>query len=168
MIYCINCTHPNPDTAEVCEICGASLISDYGSYASFAAAMQAKKQTVNTKNFNCFRGFVQHSAPKNMRVLLLVCFVFCCVCFGLSLILSANTNVYGLADLVFMFIISVVMYITKSRTCAVILLAYSILSSLLCIFAAGNFVCTPWIAAGVFSEILFFKLNRAYKEAIAK
>lgn len=167
MIYCINCTHPNSDTAEVCEICGASLISDYGSYASFAAAMQAKKQTVNTKNFNCFRGFAQHSAPKNMRVLLLVCLCLCCVCFVLSLMLSIGSNLYGIADLIFMLIISVIMYIAKSRACAVILLVYSILSSLLGIFAVGNFVCTPWIAAGVFSEILFFKLNRDYKKAIS-
>ena len=122
-------------------------------------------QHVRALGFPRFKNFVKNDAPKGLRKLHLINLIVCCVCLVLSFVITAMESFDNIADIIAMGLTVLVMYLVKSRACAVILLIYSVLASLYSYAALDKlFACIPMILAGILSTITFLCLNRAYKK----
>ena len=111
-----------------------------------------------------FKNFVKNDAPDTLRKLLLIDLIVCCACIAAASFMAVMAGYYGLADAVAMALTILVMFLVKSRACAVILLVYSVLSSVYGFFIDNSFACFPMVIAGILSTVTFLALNRAYKK----
>lgn len=151
MITCLTCGTSNPIDAPCCLGCGLPIPEVT---AEHIAAIDPPR----------FKKFVKNDAPKGLCKLLLIDLIVCCVCLAISFVISFMSDYHGLADTIAMALTVLVMFLVKSRACAVILLVYSVLASAYGLLIDNSFACFPMIIAGILSTVAFLLLNSAYKK----
>ena len=153
MIICSNCNTPNPSENYLCSNCGEA----FDPFKSISPPIFPIK--IPTR----FKTFVKNDAPKELKNLYLISLIVSCICLVASFCVSFAQDGICLADCIAMALTVLVMYLVKSRACAVILLVYSVLASVFGLFTSGVFASIPMILAGILSTVTFLLLNKAYK-----
>ena len=180
MLTCMSCMTSNPIGEMKCKGCGRPLpivtdehiaLFDSPNFKhahikadTYASVGFKRKPRVKDPNAPQFKKFVKNDAPKNLRKMLLATLIVCCVCLLLCFAITSLEYFYNVADFIAMALTALVMFLVKSRACAVILLIYSVLASVYSFFVLRSIACLPMIIAGILSTVTFLLLNKAYKK----
>ena len=183
MLTCMSCMTSNPIGEKKCLGCGRPMPIVTEEHIALFDSPNFKHAHVKADTYNLaqfdgfkikarvkdpnapqFKKFVKNDAPKKLRTLLLVNLIVCCVFLAVGFAITSLEYWYTLADIIAMGLTVLVMYLVKSRACAVILLIYSVLASAYNFFVQSCFATIPLIIAGILSTATFLLLNKAYKK----
>ncbi len=145
MITCPNCGAVNADGAGFCVSCGAPL--------STAPAAATKKE------------FLKLPENKKVRSELNGASIICYVCAGITLAvgIAAGGFPFVLLDVAILVGLGLGIHLSHSRVCAVILLVYAAVNSVVGLLQSGRFSGYLVLIAGIFAVIYTFRAEKSWQ-----
>jgi len=160
MKFCTSCGAQMEDNAAFCTSCGTAA----GSPVTSNSAVHTPTPTYTYVNRNItFKEYLETQAdPAHLKTIKTSAIV-CYICLAISLIFAILFNYAGLIDVVILGALTLGMHLGKSKVCAIILLIYSIISTLIAFASTGSFTGYLWILASILAVVSYSKLTKAYK-----
>lgn len=162
---CPSCGIALEDGATRCSFCGAAVQPGPKQDTPWS---QAPGQTPPTPlaageitRNEFYRSYASNKVRKNIKSSAILCYVCAAITAIVGLALLQNPMV--LVDVAIVLVLGLGIHLKQSRVCAILLLAYSVLSCLLTIISYGK--ASGWliILAGVYAVMNTFALEKEYR-----
>ena len=161
---------PEPAVAQFCTRCGARIEDGIAcSECGNPAVLREKPVEVSfrlpegTTLQEYYKKYAGDSFYHNLKINSIICYVLCGI-----LGLTVFANVFALVDLAIYLGLTLGMHIGKSRGCAIGLLAYAVLGTVLNLLVSGSLGGLAWLAVGISALIIFNNGKKHYQQLMTE
>lgn len=162
---CPSCGTTLEEGATRCSFCGAAVQpgrkqdAPWSQAPGQAAPAPFAAGEITRNEF--YRSYASNKVRKNIKSSAILCYVCAAITAIAGFVLLQNPMV--LVDVAIVLVLGLGIHLKQSRVCAILLLAYSVLSCLLTIISYGK--ASGWliILAGVYAVINTFALEKEYR-----
>lgn len=163
-MQCQNCGANNPDSEQICQNCGNRLTEESQSY-----------QQSGNQSYNQFQGsanarmsakeFYNHPSMKGIKMNLRGAAIILYVCAGLTFIVNGiiQMNLCVVIDVILIAGCALGIQLAKSRICAILILIYSCINSIVTMVISGRPAGVLIILAAFYSVTATFNYHKLWK-----
>ena len=149
MNTCPVCRTENDDSAKFCRSCGTALA---GAPAAYAPRVTTRDEFLALPENQHFKKEIRSAA------------IICYISVAATVALAFLDNKFILIDAAIMLAIALGIHLRQSRVCAVLLLVYALINTVMRLVQTGRFGGYLILLAGVYAVISTFKLEKQWKE----